>query len=348
MRRKSKLKESTKKYIVDRSYKASQGIANAVLVALGIGLLIETIGTFTGWEGFTTVGKATQLMLAPAFGAGIAHMLGGNTLIIFSAMAASTIGADALQMNADGSWVLTTGQPISAVLAAVIAVWAGKRVAGKTKLDMLAIPFAATFVGGVSGVFIAAVTTPLIEALSAYITRSVEGSPFVASIVISLVWSIFLMSPASSAAIAMALQLDPVSSAAALIGCTAQFAGWTAMSWRQNQLGANIAQSFLTPKVQVPNIVKNPRLVAGPFLSSIICAPIAILMFDFQVPYQLAGLGLNSFIAPLNILANQGISVLMMYIVVGVIMPGIISVVVYKAMQLRGAAFNGDLKMEVS
>lgn len=342
------VKESTKKYLIDRMYKGSQGLANAILVTLGIGLLIETFGTFTGWEGFITVGKAAQLMLAPAIGAGIAYMLGGNTLVIFSAMAASTVGANALTMNADGSWVLTTGQPISAVLASIIAIWVGKRVAGKTKLDMLSIPFAATFVGGVSGVFLAAITTPLLELLSRYIASSVEGAPLIGSMVIALVWSIFLMSPASSAAIAIALQLDPVSSAAALIGCTAQFAGWTAMSWKQNDIGANIAQSFLTPKVQVPNIVKNPRLVVGPFLSSIICAPIAIVLFNFQVPYQLAGLGLNSFIAPLNILANQGVEVLVMYLIVGVIMPAIISVVVYKAFQLRGWALKGDLKMEVN
>lgn len=70
------MKESTKKYIIDRMYKASQGLANAVLVTLGIGLLIETIGTFTGWEGFLLIGNAAQLMLAPAIGAGIAYQLG--------------------------------------------------------------------------------------------------------------------------------------------------------------------------------------------------------------------------------------------------------------------------------
>ena len=114
-----------------------------------------------------------------------------------------------------------------------------------------------------------------------------------------------------------------------------------------DDIGANIAQSFLTPKVQVPNLVKNPRLVAGPFLSSIICAPIAILLFDFQVPYQLAGLGLNSFIAPLNILANQGPGVMLMYLVVGVITPAIISLVVYHALKLRGWAKTGDLHMKI-
>lgn len=341
------MKQSTKKYLIERMYKGSQGLANAVLVTLGIGLLIETFGTFTGWEGFTTVGKTAQLMLAPAIGAGIAYQLGGNTLVIFSAMASSTIGANALTLHADGFWILTTGQPISAVLAAIVAIWIGKRIAGKTKLDMLAIPFAAIFVGGVAGVGLATVTSPLLEQLSGFIANSVAGSPLIASIVIGLVWSMILMSPASSAALAIALQLDPVSSAAALIGCTAQFAGWTAMSWKQNDMGANIAQSFLTPKVQVPNIVKNPRLVVGPFLASIICAPIAILIFDFQVPYTLAGLGLNSFIAPLNILANQGIGVLLMYIAVGIVLPAVISLTAYHLLKAKGLAKTGDLHMEV-
>ncbi|WP_339229213.1 PTS sugar transporter subunit IIC [Oceanobacillus sp. FSL K6-2867] len=341
------MKQSTKKYIIDRMYKASVGLANAVLVTLGIGLLVEAFGTITGWGGFTTIGTAAQLMLAPAIGAGIAYQLGGNTLVIFSAMASSTVGANALQLTADGSWILTTGQPVSAVLAAVIATWVGRRVTGKTKLDMLAIPFSAIMIGGVSGVFLAWITTPVLVWLSEKIAASVGGSPLMGSMVIALIWSIFLMSPASSAAIAIALQLDPVSSAAALIGCTAQFAGFTAMSFKQNELGANIAQSFLTPKVQVPNIVKNPRLVIGPFLSSIICAPIAIILFDFQVPYQLAGLGLNSFIAPLNIIANQGLGTLMMYLVVGVLLPIVISLSAYHGLKMIGWAKTGDLRMEV-
>jgi len=341
------MKKSTKEYLTDRMYKASQGLANAVLVTLGIGLLIESLGTFTGWEGFFTIGKTAQLMLAPALGAGIAYQLGGNTLVIFSAMACSTIGASAVQLTGDGGVTLVTGQPLSAVLAAVIATWIGKRVTGKTKLDMMAIPFAAIFIGGIAGVFLSMVTTPLLNWLSAQITASVEGSPIIGPMVISLVWSIFLMSPASSAAIAIALQLDPVSSAAALIGCTVQFAAFTAMSFKQNDVGANIAQSLITPKVQFPNIIKNPRLVIPSFISAIICAPMATMIFDFQVPYKLAGLGLNSLIAPINILANQGVMVFLIYIAFGVILPIVISLSIYQGMKVLGWVKKGDLKMVV-
>lgn len=341
------MKKSTKEYIVDRTYKASAGLANAVLVTLGIGLLIETLGTFTGWAGFFTIEKVAQLMLAPAIGAGMAYQLGGNTLVIFSAMATATVGAGALILGPDGEWVLTTGQPISATLTALITIWVGKRVTDKTKLDMMAIPFASVFVGGVIGVGLAAVITPFVNTLSEGIANMVSGSPIIGSIIISIIWSIFLMSPASSTAIAIALQLDPVSSAAALIGCTAQYIGWTAMSYRQNELGANIAQCLITPKVQVPNLVRNPWTAVGPFLAAVICAPIAVVMFDFHAPYQIAGIGLNSFIAPLNILANQGFGVLIMYIVVGVLIPAIISAIWMNVLKMKGKAKADDLILVV-
>ncbi|WP_413382747.1 PTS transporter subunit IIC [Alkalihalobacillus sp. 1P02AB] len=340
------MKQSTKEYIVDRMYKASAGLANAVLVTLGIGLLIESIGIFTGLSALVTIGKTAQLMLAPAFGAGIAYQLGGNTLVIFSAMAASTIGANALQFTEAGA-ILVTGQPLSAVLAALIAIWVGKRIAGKTQLDMLAIPLSGIVAGGLAGYFLALVTTPLIELVSAFIASSVQGSPLLGPIVISLVWSMFLMSPASSAAIAISLQLDPVSSAAALIGCTVQFVGFTVMSYRQNELGANLAQGLLTPKVQFPNVVKNPRVLIPPFISAIICAPIATLLFNLEAPYEVAGLGLNSFIAPLNILANQGVNPFFVYVGIGILLPAVITIVIYRVLKGIGWIKAGDLHLKV-
>ena len=91
-----------KKYLVDRMYKASSGIANAIFVTIGIGLLLETIGNMTGLSVLVIIGTATKMLMAPAIGAGIAIMLGGNTLTVFSAMAAGTVGAGAVQTTADG------------------------------------------------------------------------------------------------------------------------------------------------------------------------------------------------------------------------------------------------------
>lgn len=82
----------TKEYFMERMYKASAGMSNAVLVTLGMGLLLESIGKAFGWDVLVQIGGVAKVLLAPAFGAGIAYQLGGNTLVIFSAMVCSTIG----------------------------------------------------------------------------------------------------------------------------------------------------------------------------------------------------------------------------------------------------------------
>lgn len=335
-----------KQYAMDRMIKISAGMASAVLVTLGVGLLIETIGKMAGIETLVLIGQVAKSLLAPALGAGVAYQLGGNTLVLFSAMIAATVGGAALQPTESGL-VLVPGQPISALIAAAAAVWLGKRVLGKTKFDMMVVPVTAVLGGGIVGVGAAAVTTPLINSISASITASVNTSPIATSLVIALVFSVMLMSPASSAALAIALQLDPVASAAALIGCTAQFVGFTLMAYRQTDPGGLVASFFVTPKVQFPNVVKNPRVVMPPFIAAMISAPIATLVFSLEVPYEIAGLGLNSLIAPLNILASQGMDAFLIFVGTGVVLPAVITLLLYKVTCLVGWTKFGDLALEV-
>ncbi|MFJ8259038.1 PTS transporter subunit IIC [Peribacillus asahii] len=334
-------------YISDRMYKASTGIANAVLVTLGIGLLFESFGKYLGWDVFLAIGGAAKVLLGPAIGAGVAYQLGGNSLVIFSAMASSAVGGAAIQRTAEGAFTIVTGQPISAVIAALIATYIGKRLEGKTILDIMAIPFAAVLVGGVSGYYLALVVTPFLNWLSSQITMGVEGSPLIGSMVISLVWSILLMTPASSAALAIALQMDPVSSAAALIGCTVQFVGFTAMSLRDNDLGGFLAQSVVTPKVQFPNLIQNPLYVIPTFIAAIVCAPIATMLFDFQVSYELAGMGLSSLIAPIAIITTQGLTTFLIYVAVGMVLPIIITLSIHRLLKMMGKVKAGELHLEV-
>lgn len=335
-----------KQYAMDRMIKISAGMASAVLVTLGVGLLIETIGKMAEIETLVLIGQVAKSLLAPALGAGVAYQLGGNTLVLFSAMIAATVGGAALQPTESGL-VLVPGQPISALIAAAAAVWLGKRVLGKTKFDMMVVPVTAVLGGGIVGVGAAAVTTPLINSISASITASVNTSPIATSLVIALVFSVMLMSPASSAALAIALQLDPVASAAALIGCTAQFVGFTLMAYRQTDPGGLVASFFVTPKVQFPNVVKNPRVVMPPFIAAMISAPIATLVFSLEVPYEIAGLGLNSLIAPLNILAAQGMDAFLIFVGTGVVLPAVITLLLYKVTCLVGWTKFGDLALEV-
>lgn len=342
------------------AYRIFAAVANAILVVLGGGLLTQTIGNLTGIHVLTLIGGEAQALLAPAIGVAVASQMNTNTLVTFASMVAATVGSNGVHftdtavkgmtatgqatMAVAGAPVLTTGQPVSAVLAAIVAVLVGKYLTGKTPLDMVLVPFGALAVGIGFGLVVAAVVTPALLAVSAYIAHSMQVSPVLGSMVISVVWALFLMTPASSAALAVALMLDPISSAAALIGTTAQFVGFTAMSFRQNNLGANIAQGLVTPKVQFPNLLINPYLLVPTVVSATVCAPIATVLFDFRSTSTLGGLGLNSLIAPIAYL-SRGWAQFSTYMVFGVVVPAVLSIALY--LVLKRAGFIGEKQLHL-
>lgn len=342
------------------AYRIFAAVANAILVVLGGGLLTQTIGNLTGIHVLTLIGGEAQALLAPAIGVAVASQMNTNTLVTFASMVAATVGSNGVHFTdtavkgmtatgqvtaaAAGAPVLTTGQPVSAVLAALVAVLVGKYLTGKTPLDMVLVPFGTLAVGIGFGLVVAAVVTPTLLAVSAYIAHSMQISPVLGSMVISVVWALFLMTPASSAALAVALMLDPISSAAALIGTTAQFVGFTAMSFRQNNLGANIAQGLVTPKVQFPNLLINPYLLVPTVVSAAVCAPIATVLFDFRSTSTLGGLGLNSLIAPIAYL-SRGWAQFSTYMVFGVVVPAVLSIALY--LVLKRAGFIGEKQLHL-
>ena len=118
------------------------------------------------------------------------------------------------------------GQPISALGGAIIATIIGNHLSGKTPLDMFLVPFCATLLGSIIALGLAAITPPDLVWVSKVIAKSMIVNPIVGSITVALVWSVFLMTPASSAALAIAVMLDPLSSGAALLGTTAQYVSY--------------------------------------------------------------------------------------------------------------------------
>ncbi|MCT0486233.1 PTS transporter subunit IIC [Weissella paramesenteroides] len=345
----------------DYVFLVSQGVSNTVLVFLGIGLLVNTVGTTIHWDALVQVGNIAQKLLAPALGMAIAVMMRTSTLVIGATMIASTVGANSVYFTSDvathtmtatgwvaaqdaGSQIMTSGQPVSAVLAGVIAAMLGKWMTGKTPLDMVLVPFAVTMVGSIAGLALASVTTPALNWVSGALGHTMQVNPVLGSLVVSFAWVVFLMTPASSAALAIAVQLDPMSSGAALIGTTVAFVSFTAMSYDQNTIGGNIAQGLVTPKVQFANLLKRPILAVGPAAIAMVTAVIAVVGFGFKVPYALAGLGLNSLIAPLW-LAAHNMQGLILLIVFGVAIPAVLAWFYYRFLRVIGQTRVQDLRL---
>ncbi|KGH90373.1 PTS transporter subunit IIC [Oenococcus oeni] len=357
--------------ISDWVYTVSQGISNAVLVILGISILLNTAGNLLHWAPLQMVGILGQHLLAPAIGAGIAIQLRSTTLTTFSAMIAATVGANSIYFTEavikatktatgwvapqlSGATIVTVGQPVSAVIAGLAAALVGMWLTGKTPLDMFIVPFCATLVGSLVGLAAASVTTPFLNWVSENLANTMKVNPVLGAVVVSFAWFWFLMTPASSAALAVAVNLDPISAGAALIGCCAAFSGYTAMSFNQNDPGANIAQGLITPKVQFPNIIKSPLTAIGPMVSTMLMASLAVTVGGFKVPATLDGLGFSSLTAPLNILSmsansgfSNGLSGLATMLIFGLVGPVVISWLWYKFLKSVGKTRENDLHLDV-
>lgn len=335
-------------YFMKHTLTVSSGIANAIFLTIGVGFLLATIGDMAGLPLLVTIGSVAKVMLAPALGAGIAITEKGNTLTVFSAMVAASLGGGAIQMTAEGALTIIGGEPIGALLAGAVATFVGNRVSGKTPLDMMAIPVAALLVGGTSGIYLAKVMTPLLLAVSTMISGAVASNPILGSIVLSVVWGLLLMSPASSAALSVALALNPVANGAMLIGTTAQYFAFSIVSAKENDLGGYLAQGVCTPKVQLPNIIKNPAILIGPTLSSAICGPLATVGFGFTTIPAMGGMGFCSFVAPLFVINNNGLYGLGVYLLCGAVLPVIITWSVNKLLFARKKIAVGDMALTVS
>ncbi len=347
-------------------YNVSAAVSNAILVTLGMGLLMQSISKMVDWAPLYQMGSITMILLPAAFGAAVASQMKTNTMVMFAAMVASTVGANAVfftqsatqgitatgygSAQAAGVGVMTTGQPVSAVAAGIVAVIFGKWITGKTPLDMVLVPAATVFVGVMSGYVLAVVTTPILVAIAKMIVASIAVSPIIGTAVIAMTFGALTMSPASAAALSVAIGATGVTSpevaGAIMIGTAAVYAGYPVMSYQENKIGTTIAQAVVTPKIQFPNLIKRPILLLPPMIGAAIGAPIGTLVFHLTTNFTMAGIGLNSLIVPLAV-ATTDITAFMAYVVVGVVIPAVVSHIGYRILLAKGLVQPQDLHLEM-
>lgn len=335
------------KYIVENSYKASQGIACAVLVCLGVGLLLQTIGNIVDVLWLQKIGFAAKTLFIPALGLAIAMVFRANSTIVLCAGATALIGGGSVLVSNEGLLSIKGGEPIGAIIACLATIWIGKRVSEKNNFDMILTPIIAIFIGGIIGLFSSYLIKPLLNIVNESVRNMIVYSPVISTAFISLLFAFLVLSPASSAALAIAFSLDSIASGAALIGCSVQFTTFAFLGMKENTWGAFLCQLICTPKLQTPNIIKKPRLMIIPFFLSTILAPIGVLCFGINSANEVAGLGLCAFVAPLYMLSHHGMVMLSQFLFISVFVPAVICLLIKPFALKFGWLKDGDLTINL-
>ena len=122
------------------------------------------------------------------------------------------------------------------------------------------------------------IAPPIGQAASAFgilIDRATKLQPFWMGIAVSVLVGVALTLPISSAAICSVLGLTGLAGGAAVAGCCAQMVGFAVISFRENRWGGLVSQGLGTSMLQMPTIVKNPRVWIAPILTSAVTGPMA-------------------------------------------------------------------------
>ncbi len=271
---------SAKRYGIDALGAMAQGLFCSLL----IGTILNTIGSqfhvgFLTAELITingvgyTIGGMASFMSGAAMAVAIGYALQAPPLVLFSL---ATVG---YACNALGQ----AGGPLAVLFVAVIAAEAGKLISRETKIDILVTPVVTTLVGIGAAWVIAPPVGAAAGAFGQLIMRATDLQPFLMGILVSVLVGIALTLPISSAAICSVLGLTGLAGGAAVAGCCAQMVGFAVMSFRENGWGGLVSQGLGTSMLQMPNIVKNPRIWIAPTLASAVTGPIATCVFRLQM-----------------------------------------------------------------
>lgn len=334
--------EKEKKSIGEAVVRILNGMAQGLFASLIIGLIIKQIGTYAHIDILAQIGQIAQYMTGPAIGVGVAAALGAPNLALFAAAAAGAIGAGTVNF---ATGALTLGEPLGATIAALAGAFCGKKIAGKTKVDIILVPLTTIVIGGLVGIFLSPIVSAFMNAIGAFINKLTMLYPLPMGILVSGVVGVVLTLPISSAAICISLGLDGLAAGAACVGCCCQMIGFAVSSYRENGVGGLISQGLGTSMLQIPNIWKNPLIWIPPTLTSMLLGPVSTCIFKMTNNKAGAGMGTSGLVGQFNAVAEMGIGSIWVILLMHFILPAAISLLCSEVMRKKGWIKEGDMKL---
>ena len=337
---------SFKRYGIDALGAMAQGLFCSLL----IGTIIGTLGSLTGSAFLTDIGGYTKDVSGVAMAVAIGYALQADPMVLFSL---ATVGYAA---NSIGG----AGGPLAVLVIAIIAAEFGKAVSKETKIDILVTPAVTILVGVGLSVLIAKPIGDAANAFGALIKSATELQPFLMGVTVSVLVGIALTLPISSAALCAAFGLTGLAGGAAVAGCCAQMVGFAVISFRENGWGGLVSQGLGTSMLQMPNIMKNPRVWIAPTLASAVTGPVATCVFGLQMNGAAvnAGMGTCGLCGPIGVItgcytpAVEGVAAVtptamdwIGLVLICIVLPAVISLLIHLLVRKLGWVKDGDLKL---
>ncbi len=338
------------------------GMASGLFATLIIGTIIQQVGNLIPGAVGTYIymmGKMAAAVTGAGIGCGTAIKLKGSPLVILSAATAGMTGAFASKIIAgtvltEGTIALAgPGEPLGAFIAAMVGIYVGRLVSGKTKVDILVTPFACIVSGSAVGLILGPPISAFMIWLGGLINWGTVQAPFLMGIVVSVLMGMILTLPISSAALGIILGLNGIAAGAATVGCCANMIGFAVASYRENKINGLLAQGLGTSMLQIGNIVKKPVIWLPAIITSAILGPVSTMLVHMTNNATGSGMGTAGLVGQINTyqtMVEQGsapVVVLLEIAVMHFILPAALSLGISELMRKKGLIKDGDMKLSV-
>lgn len=337
---------SAKRYGIDAMGAMAQGLFASLL----IGTIIKTLGQQLNVQFLIDAGNFAQQVAGPAMAVSIGAALSAPQLVLYSLIA---VGMAANKLGGAGG-------PLAVYFITIVASECGKIVSKETKVDILVTPAITILVGVGLSVLCAPAIGAAASSVGDFIKWATNLQPLLMGILVSVVVGMALTLPISSAAICAALSLTGLAGGAAVAGCCAQMVGFAVMSFRENGVGGLVSQGLGTSMLQMPNIIRNPRVWIPPTLASAITGPIATCLFHLEMngPAVSSGMGTCGLVGQIgvytgwlnDIAAGTKAAILPMdwvgLILICFVLPAVLTLLFAFFLRKWGWIKDGDLKLQ--
>ena len=337
---------SAKRYGIDAMGAMAQGLFASLL----IGTIIQTLGQQLNVQFLIDAGNFAQQVAGPAMAVSIGAALSAPQLVLYSLIA---VGMAANKLGGAGG-------PLAVYFITIVASECGKIVSKETKVDILVTPAVTILVGVGLSVLCAPAIGAAASSVGDFIKWATNLQPLLMGILVSVVVGMALTLPISSAAICAALSLTGLAGGAAVAGCCAQMVGFAVMSFRENGVGGLVSQGLGTSMLQMPNIIRNPRVWIPPTLASAITGPIATCLFHLEMngPAVSSGMGTCGLVGQIgvytgwlnDIAAGTKAAILPMdwvgLILICFVLPAVLTLLFAFFLRKWGWIKDGDLKLQ--
>ncbi len=331
------LKTLPKRWFVD----GLSAMALGLFASLLIGTIISQLGQIKFLSFLDEFGKMAKnnQVVGAAIGVAIAYGMKCKPLVIFSCAAVGAFG-------------YSCGGPVGSYVAALFACEAGNLIAGRTRVDILLVPFTTIVVGSFVGTLIGPPVSSFMTWLGNVINSATELQPIPMGIIVSVLTGMALTAPISSAALCITMGISGLAAGAATVGCCVNMLGFAIISYKDNGIGGFLAQGLGTSMLQVPNIVKKPVIWLPAIIASAILGPIATTILPLTNNALGAGMGTAGLVGPINTyiaMTADAVSpaiVLIKIAVLEFILPMVLTFAIYLLFKKIGWIKDGDMTID--